>query len=191
MAFDLAAARARIGLAAGDTSKDAQLTAALNASSALAERYCDRLFGYASATETFVQFAAREVQLERFPIVSVASVVADDATLSKYQIDKKSGMILFEGGGVSALSLVVTYAGGYQTMPADLELSLWMIFDSVWPSVSGVAGTGASSGAISRITVPDVGSISFDTGSNSAAGLNGLVPDSAAAILDLYRRPSC
>lgn len=191
MAFDLATARVRIGLSPTDTSKDSQLTAALNTATSLAERYCDRVFGYsAAATEEFPLFAAREIQLSRFPIVTVSSVTADQTAISNYQIAKNAGMILFDGGSVSALLLSVTYAGGYQTLPPDLELALWMIFDAVWPTIAGVSGAGSSSGSISRVTIPDVGSISFDTGA-AQTGLNGLVPDGAAAILDLYRRPSC
>lgn len=186
MTFDLASARARAGLQPNDTSKDAMLSASLGAALGLAERYCDRKFMRQSELAELVHFVGNEAQVDRYPIVAVSSVQSDGKAITAFQVNKSAGRILFSSS-VAALLLEVDYEGGYQDLPGDLEYALWLIFDGVWASMSGAAG---STSAISRITVPDVGSISFDAAA-SANGIGAVVSEAAEAVLDLYRRSTC
>lgn len=186
MTFDLTAARARVGLQPNDTTKDAALSASLAAALGLAERYCDRKFARQFEVAELVHFVGNEAHIDRYPIVAVISVQSDGQAITAFQVNKSAGRILFTSS-LASLLLEVEYEGGYEVFPDDLEYALWLIFDSVWPSISGNA---PAQSPISRITVPDVGSISFDTVAPSS-GVGAAISEAAEAVLDLYRRSTC
>jgi hypothetical protein len=189
--FDLATANTRLGI----TGQDAQLQAALNISLAMAERYCDRKFMYAAETVKFYHFAGRTMFLPRYPIEQVFSTTG---LPSETKVHNRLGTVEFHGEQFIE-DASISYAGGYKVLPEDLELALWMIFDQVWPSLNATGGgssLAAGSGAITSISVPDVGTLRFDTGgqSNSAGGglsAVGLIPASSINLLDYYRRRTC
>lgn len=194
MAFDLASANVRLGI----TGKDALVTSALNAALAIVENYCDRRFLYKRDTVAFYDAHTRKLLLDRYPIVSINTISGKGSPSqinpSTYHVHNWAGMILFHGAPFFD-ELDIDYNGGYQTLPADLELALWMIFDALWPSFNSTAGaTTVGGGAINSITVPDVGTIRFDNGSsgaNGGAGAVGLISASAINILQPYRRVAC
>ena len=200
MAFDLATAKTRLGLtsATQDLLVQASLDAALN----LAEKYCDRFFMYATQRATFYHVDSERLQLRRFP---VDQEIKFEPNGVKHHVHKVQGILILDSDRVHD-EVHFDYSGGYRTLPPDLELALWQIFDSIWQlSTSGGAGGGSTpvaSGAISRITLQDVGSVSYNTGSGSGSGVGGggasrisengsPVPFTALSILDLYRLESC
>ena len=196
MAFDLASANVRLGI----TGKDALVISALNAALAIAENYCDRRFLYKRDTVAFYDAHSRKLSLDRYPLVSINAISSKGSSsqisASTYHVHNWSGMLLFHGAPFFD-ELDIDYNGGYQTLPADLELALWMIFDAVWPSFNSTAGaTTVGGGTINSITVPDVGTIRFDNGSsgggaNGASGAVGLISANAINILQPYRREAC
>jgi hypothetical protein len=198
--FDEATATARLDLT--DPSKIALLQPALDAAQAIAERYCDRLFDEADETEEIIPVHLGAVQVKRYPIATVASITgAHSGVIGEKHIDKQAGVIYLDGGAASH-EVSVTYHGGYRALPPDLELALWMIFDGIWPQfnlpVTGGAATAPGTmGAISSISIPDVGRISFDTGNSSSSGAGtsggafGFIPATAVSLLEPYRRKSC
>ncbi len=201
MAFDLATANTRLGLTAGP--QDALVTSALNAALAAAENYCDRRFLYKRDTVAFYDARSNKLLLDRYPIVSVNTIANKGSgsliDASTYHIHDWAGMVIFHGTPFFH-ELDIDYTGGYQTLPADLELALWIIFDAMWPLYSansgGGGGAGGVSGAISSISVPDVGTLRFDTGSSGSgtgggAGAVGLIASSAINLLEPYRRIAC
>jgi hypothetical protein len=201
MTFLLADAKARKGILPADTTKDLILQVSLDTALALAETWCNRRFMYkAVELETFSYPFAQGLQLSRYPLESVASVTPVGQTAigtDMYQAVLKTGQIK-SLGWLSAKQIDVTYAGGYKVLPADLELALWMVFDAAWAAMPGGGGGGASSvDVIKRITLPDVGSIEMATnsasssGGGAAGGAGGLLPLSAASILNLYRLEVC
>lgn len=197
MTFDLQAGKARLGIAAGDTTKDAFVTAALNAALAIAESYCDRKFMYAAERATFNHPHGMSLSLPRYPLEQITAVTGDTTGAAiKYHMESGTGLVILDGWA-GGHKITVDYAGGYKTLPDDLLLALWLIFDALWSSVSQVGSTGgaAGSGAIKQISSGGT-SVSFDTSSGAAVsgGLAGLtstgLPMGAVAILSYYRRES-
>jgi hypothetical protein len=189
--FDLATAKTRLGITG--TGPDALLQVAIDTSMALAERYCDRKFTYAAETVKFMHFAGRTMFLPRYPIEQVLS---STGLPSETKVHHRLGTVEFHGEQFIE-DASISYAGGYKVLPDDLELGIWMILDQVWPSVNQTGGgsTSAGGGAITSISVPDVGTLRFDSGASgsSGGGLSavGLIPAISINLLDPYRRRTC
>lgn len=182
--FDLATARVRIGLQGSDTSKDTLLTAALDAALAMAETYCDRQFKQLTSSVSLFHFEGEVIQLQRYPVTALTSLAGDSTTLANYHLDGATGRIVMDGCR-RYHQVDVSFTGGYATYPADLELAFWVIFDGIWPSVSGAAAA-AGGGAIKAIR-SNGASVEYDTSSASAGGL----PLASTFILDKYRLVRC
>jgi hypothetical protein len=192
MAYDLAAARVRIGLNESDTTKDAMLTIAMNASLGEAQRYCNRTFFYTQEEAEFIHFSADIAQLGRYPLRQVLSVQADSGLIdaAHYHIHNQEGKIVFDYRVVSH-TLRIRYEGGYVQLPSELEVALWLIFDAMWAALD-VTGSTASTGSIKTISVPDVGSITYaDTSKTGSSTDAGPIPGVAKSILDLFRMIVC
>ena len=195
MTWDLQAGKARLGIAAGDTTKDAFVTAALNAALAIAESYCDRKFLYAAERATFNHPRGASLSLPRYPLEQITAVTGDTTGAAiKYHMESGTGLVILDGWA-GGHKIAVDYAGGYKTLPDDLLLALWLIFDSLYASISQVGATGGAAGGGAIKSISSAGtSVTFDTSSGAAAasGLTGLtgsgLPMGAAAILSFYRR---
>lgn len=192
MAFDLATAKLRLGSPA--TVADAVIQAGLNTALAVAERYCDRTFMYQAETARFYYWTGAALQLPRYPVEQVIKMTGTNTTTT-YKLHHQAGQLEFPRQ-VHFEDVSITYAGGYKTLPLDLELALFLIFDNVYQSQQPTGGAGASvggSGAITSITVPDVGRLSFadpNAGSSSSGGV-GLIPGTAIDLLAPYRAQPC
>jgi hypothetical protein len=193
--FDLATAKTRLNISG--TAQDAMLTAAVGAALAVAEKYCDRLFMYAAETVKFYDFRGHVIFLPRYPIVAVISETGLPTTR---HVNGLLGAIELHGRHFID-EAVISYAGGYQVLPADLELALWLIFDGLWPQFNlpvsaGAAVSPGSVGAIASISVPDVGTLRFDNGGSSSnsggsGAAVGFIPATAVSLLEPYRRRLC
>jgi hypothetical protein len=187
--FDLATAKIRLGLTT--TAQDALVTLTLSTAIAVAERYCDRKFMYAAETVKFYDFHGHMMFLPRYPIVAV--LPSSTGIPSTYHVHNRLGAIELHGATYIETASI-DYAGGYQVLPADLELALWGVFDTLWPTLSG-GGTTVAAGTIESITVSDVGTVRFaaNSGNANASGGSG---DAAIygpyfSILQTYRRETC
>lgn len=174
MAFDLETAKRRIGIDPTDMTQDGVIEATLSATQSIAESYCNRKFDYAEQTDVFYFQNSDKMNLSRYPVETIISINPDrffhGQFGSGYKIHNLIGEILFYGTMVDS-EITVTYTGGYKVLPADLELALWSIFDTVWPTASSTSGGGGvSAGDISSITIPDVGTVRFSSGSTGNAG---------------------
>jgi hypothetical protein len=201
MAFLLADAKTRQGILPADSTKDVVLQASLDTALALAETYCNRRFTYAAETASFYFPFGTTLQLNRYPIEQVTSVTPLNQVAygsQNYKVVLGTGQIKSRGW-LADDQIDVTYTGGYKVLPADLELALWMVFDAVWAAMPGGGGGGsvaAPGQSISSITIPDVGTIRYDNGGpassgSATGGAGGLLPLSAASILNLYRLEVC
>lgn len=224
MTWDVATARVRLGLAEDDSSKDPQILSAMAIALAAAEAYCDRRFLKQQDTDEFVDVARPVLLVRRYPLASLVGLMplgplADPppepmAIPAKWRIDQRRGMVYMVGGGPawpiaevgSAPAPVawpprggfaLTYVGGYEPLPADLEAALWMAFDAVWWTTPGYGlpggtQTAGGSGAVRAFTM-DGTRIEYDTSvAKNAAGSGrpeawGILPATAVGILDLYR----
>lgn len=225
MTWDLAAARARIGLPEDDTAQDTNLQAAMNVALAVAESYCDRRFMKQEDTQDFTPPIGPTLLVRRWPLDSLTSLqplppFADPEpdpvpVPTQWRMDKKRGMVFIVGAAPyipvpaaaagpmstaplsypwgSAAGFTLTYTGGFDPLPADLEAALWMTFDQVWASTPGYglpAGSQSGSGAVKSFGMDGM-RIDYDTqgatGAGSKAEARGLMPASAIGILDFYR----
>jgi len=216
--FDLDTARAHVGLAVTDKSKDLLLTMGMNAALAIAENYCDRYFIWKKDTATFINPPGPRLQLKRYPITYVQYVGGMDGSTDS-QIDQSAYDIHHIHGYLSfghhshyhnyhhtlfpwyhGRDIKVIFEGGYKLdeLPADLELALWGIFSAIWASLNTNLATTSQGipGPITSISVPDVGTVSF--------GQNGVTAASVVSgpagfgqygpyfhLLDSYRDLSC
>ena len=187
MAFDLATARIRTGTTTAPT--DAELQSILDTALKLAERYCSRFFKNGTYVEEFRDRASRTLQLHAFP--EITSIVIEDYNgkaldISQIGLDTETG-IVYGGFLAGARALEVTYQGGYVTLPLDLELALWGIFDNIYATMTATTVT-AAAGGVSSITLADVGTVKYSTaGASSGNGGYGFIPLTSETILDLYR----
>lgn len=198
MTWDLSAGKARLGIAAGDTTKDAFVTAALNGALALAEAYCDRRFMYASESVTFNHPHGMSLSLRRYPLETITAVTGDNASPSiKYHMDVDTGLVILDGWA-GGHQITVNYSGGFKALPDDLLLALWLIFDQVYGPISQVGSTGGAAGGGAIRSISSGGSkVDFfeaTAGGGGSGGLAGLtstgLPMGAVAILSYYRRES-
>jgi len=201
MSFDIESARVRVGLDASDTSKDAQLVGAMNASLAIAENYCDRKFMFKAAERAkFYYQVSKRYTLKRYPIEAVLKVQDSDGNFPEYKIHHLLGRLELKNYN-RAEELEVDYAAGYKILPADIELALWGIFDATYkaidnPGASSGSSSSLSSGAISSINIPDVGTVSFNTSGSATTATAARTAawgqyGSFFHLLDYYRDISC
>jgi hypothetical protein len=197
--FDLATAKTRLGIVG--TLQDTQLNVAIGAALNIAEKYCDRFFMEQDEVEDVVPHMGHALQLSRYPLTSIANInLAHSAgNVGTYHMNKGAGIVYLDGGRYSH-EVTVSYKGGYDVLPADLELALWAIFDAVWSRTPGAgAAVGAATtatGSVDSITVPDVGTIKFSAGGSAAGagaggGAGGYITDLVASLLEPYRRRVC
>jgi hypothetical protein len=164
----------------------------MNAALGEAQRYCNRTFFYTQEEAEFIHFAADVAQISRYPLRQVLSVYADGNLIDdkQYHTHNQEGKIIFDNR-IVAHTLRVKYEGGYAQLPSELEIALWLIFDSMW-AVLDVSSTMTSVGNIKTISVPDVGSITYaDTSKTGSTNDGGAIPGVARSILDLFRMIVC
>lgn len=200
--IDATMLRARVGFDPADPSHDADLTACLAQAIAMCETYCDRWFDYKADEEEQIYPARSALLVKRYPLEAVTSIVDDiGETLDPagYDIVGEAGVILRGGCGWYRAPVTVTYAGGYQEYPPDLQYALLAAFDAVWASTPGWgAATNVNereAGVISKISIVGVGSLDY-SGPGGGGGSTqrfasdvapwGVLPVSVVAVLTRY-----
>jgi hypothetical protein len=183
--------RTRAGVLATDASKDAEIDIAFLAALDMMEVFLDRKLRFGTYTERLTHFFGAVASLSAYPIaqdkLTKEPVVAVTPRHNIFHVETETGLVRFDCY-VREHQVEVVYDGGYEVLPSTLALALLLIFDAVWSSFAGGA---IATGVVSRVTVPDVGTISYDTGAASAgAGSSGdgLIPPTAASMLQPYRR---
>lgn len=187
MNYDLDCAKARLGIT--DTAQDVEIQAALDTALDLVERYLDRYVMKKTMTETFLCHSGNTISLSRYPVSSIASVAPE----TMRTVDMENGLIYFGcGGGCSTGNIgdvVVTYEGGYDVgdIPPALLMALCSVFDNVWGQMTSGA---AAVGGISRITLQDLGTVTYESGASQSGGAAESPIGAAMYVLDLFRRHS-
>ena len=192
--FDLKNAKDRLGIPSADTTKDAYITASIEASIAVAENYCKRYFMEKLETVEYVWVNAYTIQLLRYPVQSVHTLQVSGNSVPKYEVNKEAGLIIFNGR-VSDKNIHIHVDAGYAVLPSDLELALWSIFDGVYAQVSS-GGGGASTDGIDSVSITGVGTIRYKASGAAAAmavkpGAGGAIPMLALNLLDNYKLEVC
>lgn len=172
---------------------DDQIAAAMQITMAFVERYCNRLFEYReNHVELQLPVKGNGWQLHLWPVVG--DMYIDDAK-NEYMVDNERGIVWFPNYNYTNFH-TLQYSGGYKSdeWPADLLYVLYNAVKVHWEMTS--SGGSASSQDISRITIPDVGTITYanNGSSNSSIGLGadfGPISQADQILLDLYRLHEC
>lgn len=187
---------------------DSTVTSYLVAAQAAAEAYCQRHFDFATANvETFDgDGKAAIIQVDRWPIDVVTTVVESDVTLTvdqDYILYVDNGWVMRTAGGARQSKgwrnhrrgIVITYDGGYilegggsgAATPDDLTLAVTRIAGRLFRSGSGpIAG-----GPVSSTTLDGIGSVGYAASRVTApvAVTDLVLLDEEKAGLDPYMNP--
>ena len=220
MAFDAKTVIARFpSLAPKDDLDPAQVAAAnavaqgyIDGALGMAEAYCDRYFMRKAVGAVFHYPADTAYSLKRYPINKILSISLRDSDSGKvtrslksgeYQIHRQAGLILtcgFGAGGCGSCGgggneVVIEYDGGYDTLPPALETALFMIVGDLLEQREQFDANAMDLAfdKLVRVSVPDVGTMSFNTDRNLTGGSYGgrafgLIPGAAQDILNLFKR---
>lgn len=188
-------ANVKAELSASDGANDAVLKRYISSASQAAMQYCNRVFAVETVSEQFLtgwqspylRSKVEPLQLARWPIVSVTSVVEDSVTLTAgtdYLVDATNGQItrlMSDGRPTPWLPLLVTvvYVAGYATVPADLE-------DGIIRMVTKRFLAKGRDPSLRQQNIPGVLEQSFWISTGSDSG--NMTPD-ITDILDNYRVP--
>ncbi len=218
MAWTLEDIKDHLGIT--DPNQDAEVEAAMRVTMAFVEKYCNRLFEYREGYTEYVRHVRGEgVQLHLWPFASdILAIDQDRVVIAEWPYmshpiadpisggniaysqaghwaDSQTGIVWWPGYRIKQ-PLFFEYNGGYteDEWPADLYYVLLNTVKNAFGLQAG--GSTLEAGAISKMTVPDVGTITYatgDTGSGSVGGGGALGPIAGAdtMILDLYRLNEC
>lgn len=172
---------------------DAQLLAALELALATVETWLDRPLELAQRTQEDWPTAG-VVWLRAWPVDNVASVTSNGQALELAYLvtDKRTGRIGL--GGCIGGPVVTTYSGGFDPMPADVQMALWLVAAAGLPGVISAAGVDMGQ-AVRRVSSPDVGTVEYATAgaAGDAAGtafLGDTLPPQVESLLARYRAES-
>jgi len=176
-----------------DPNIDAKIEQAMSMTLSAIERYCNRLFGNRdNHTETLYKTKGNGWQLHLWPVTS--DIEIDGAVCNEVTIDNQTGVAWFDHYSYTKL-LKVTYSGGYTScnFPPDL---LAVMMGSISGAYQLISGGQYTESAISKITIPDVGTITYDNSTNSNIGfggtfIGGVIPIHWQSTLDFYRLHEC
>lgn len=184
--------RVRVGLDSADTSKDAEIDAALIIAKDIIEDYLDRKLEYAVETEAFIHENGATLSLIRYPIDSIGSIAGTTGyAVNAYHVNKNNGLVFLDGH-YRAHEMTVTYTGGYQTLPGALEMALLSVFDRVYGNLFDVGNISVND-AIKTIKAGDLsityeGATTLYTNATEGMPVNEFLQPNIIGLLSLYRR---
>lgn len=200
MAWDLATAKKYLGIDQSDPTNDDAIQLTMSGVMDLVEAYLARRLDFAGPeTETLFRVQPGRLYVTRYPIKEIVTIDGEAFDPEDALVDYGAGWIAWE---TYDFVVEIEYSGGYEVLPPSLEAALWEIFMMEWAKRDPVTGgpvPGSSiiqgSGEISRVTVQDLGTVSFDVGATSVASQNNAAQEATwgilapwATILQVYRR---
>ena len=182
-----------LGIEGDDPVVDAKIQGAMTVVQTAMERYCNRHFGYMDTYQEHVYETKGDGwQVHLWPIKSAVLVNGD--VLEEFYTDNQTGIIFFPGYSWKRPSLL-QFAGGYEPCewPADL---MAVMLGSIGAVYQTLQDGGVTDSAISKITIPDVGTITYDNSTNGEIGsggafIGGVIPMHWQSTLDFYRLHEC
>lgn len=183
--------RVRVGLDADDTSQDAAITAAYIGALSWLEAYLDRYLEPGTYTEVFTHIAANVISLKGYPVATINTIEDDDADPVHYHVEKKNGLIHFDGFAV-AHELTVNY-DAVPVIDGALMLALLGLFDVVWGAFNSSSNDESLGGGAIKAITSDGARVEFDVSGGGSAGFGAVDPNSGmpvavAAMLHVYKR---
>lgn len=192
----LADVKAELGISAPDS--DILLTRYIAEASAIAERYCNRVFSVETVKDTFlasetpffgiVVAGVGPLQLSRWPIVTLQPIVEAGITLvagTDFSNAAAFGQLIRsdQSGNPrrwTAWPLDVTYSAGYSPIPFDVSGAIIRMVKSAYFAQTRDPN-------LKSETVPGVYSAGYLTGAVSGGGAS--MPADVAEMLSIYRTP--
>ena len=170
---------------------DDQIIAAMKVTMAFVERYCNRYFEWReNHSELKLPQKGSGWQLHLWPVVGDAYI---DGVKNEYLVDNERGIIWFPNYRHSNFNQLI-YSGGYKSdeWPADLYQVLLNSIKNQWHVSTG----GETADKVSRITIPDVGTISYNAGTSWSTDIGmgtnfGPISQQDQIVLNLYRLWEC
>jgi hypothetical protein len=191
-----------LGIPAGDTSLDDEITAAFAATIAIVEGYLERGVVFAAQVQAFEPVETRNprLMLFRFPVAEVRSVTVDGGAITGWRVFPASGILEWRQGcaprgcyGAEPL-VSVDYSGGYadDAWPEDLMDAIVRAFFARWHATGDTGNTAdmSSQGPIRSIGVDGSNVTWADHIGTAAQSGSGPIPAEllgVSAILDRYR----
>lgn len=175
------------------TDFDDHILAAMKISVSFIERYCNRLFEYReNYRERVYRQRSSGWQVHLWPIHGTINVSKEEHT---FEIDNQTGILWFDNETVHhKMPNTLQYNGGYKAdeWPADLLMVLYNSVKNYW----NININGGDSGNVSKVTVPDVGTLTYGTNAGASANIGmgspfGPVSQSDQQLLDFYRLYEC
>lgn len=175
---------------------DASITARLESASAIIESYCNRIFASETVTGEIHDGGSKSIFLRRPPITSVTTVVENGVTLAAadYAIYAQEGRLLRLSGGWpyqwywKPRGVVVTYVGGYVTIPFDVRLVCVRIAERAFKAAAAWSEAPTGAGAVKSITLAGSDSVTYaDSVTQGVAAVASPLTDEDRAVLDPYR----
>ena len=183
------------------TTDDAYLQRRITELSSAAQQYMNRVLPIESVRDQF--WAQRDpypwqlpggnmpLQLSRWPIVSIASVVENGIAL----IEDEDYVVDAVRGQLTRMFSIDPYPTRWTTLPITVEYSAG--FDPIPPEVSGAMSRGVKGQYLARTRDPAIKSqsaagiyaASYTTGAGGGAQGGGLFPPDVLAVFDNYRVP--
>ena len=138
MLASLEAVKANNKIPSDDTSKDALLTAWIEAASWVLEQFTHRFFEKKERTEYF-EGGLRNLCVKAYPTESVSSVKVNGKEVDGYVIDPEIGVIHLASRFGSrdeayGYEVEVVYTGGYDEMPAAVTQACLLLTDRFYAS---------------------------------------------------------
>ncbi len=184
---DVQTVRQELGIP--DSEDSVTIQRMIRAASAVIEKWCRRVFALETVQEVFRGATAECLNLARYPVASITSVLADRVTLTadEYELDAEAGQLWRVSGcriGWRSQKATIVYTAGYIlppdvncTLPEDLHQACITLVTSYY------LGQGRDLSVRSEST-DGVDSISF---LDPRSGMEALLPQ-VAGMLDPYRR---
>ncbi|MFA7279811.1 MAG: phage head-tail connector protein [Sterolibacterium sp.] len=167
------------------STEDDYLTRQIAAASQEIATYCGRVFKSETVVETLHVSEYHEIlMLARYPVTAITSVTIDGVTQTSgtYQVDANSGFLSRKDDDGYLISwepgiVVVSYVGGYSTIPSDLEQACVSL-------VKSRRFARERDPVLRSEKIPEVGDFAYWV---SGPG-DGSLPPGVSGVLDNYRR---
>lgn len=190
--IDLDTVKTYLGITGTDD--DAYLQQQIDAASAMVESYCGREFDRVTDQEQVIEEPTQHVMLTRFPLHSITTITDVDGNefnSDAFYFDARSGWLRWAYDGLkwqATDKITVTYDGGYDDIPKDLETVLLdMVATRYYQRGQDM------SRPVRSETTDGIGSFtyavdsSFFGGGAGSGGFGNWPIHQYAGVLDLYR----
>ena len=199
---DIATAKAELSIPLNDTTSDKFLAQAITQESKAISNYCNRVFPqetvsdliYLDRSHSSQLVSGSVLQLSRYPVISVASVIedagmSDAVTLvsgTDFSLNAANGQLLRLDSSLllrrwTAASITVQYDAGFSDIPDDLVMACLRLVTLRFKAKD-------RDPALMSEDSPGVGTQRWWVGSQP--GQDGYFPPEVVGILDSYRAPT-